>query len=398
VRRLFRLELLPNHFPALHGIRVLAILSIIQFHVTCLFETWRIPLSPVFTRYSKNIWFGMDLFFVLSGFLIGSMLLQDDALGSPRATARFWARRAFRILPLYYVVLTLLVVCSPIAPSQRDNLWREYLYVSNYATRVGPPVMFWGWSLCVEEHFYLVIPFVLLGLRALRDARARLAALGALWLTAVVLRALAVSSATLRDEADLMLDVYPRTHLRFDILVAGLVVAELYHHHADAVRARLSSVNARAALAAWCALCVAWLAAPPSWATAPVRACLSWGVVTSALYVPLVLFLLVSSGSIVRALSASVFRTFATLGYGVYLVHLVVLEKLVMPVVVIFGLTLLRRGVALSLYLYWILALALTFALSLLTAWALHVTVDKLSLHLRDRLLPRRRESPHAIG
>ena len=76
LRRRLALDLLDNRYPALHGLRVLAILSVIQFHITWVFSGEQgIRLDRGFVAASMSVFFGMDLFFVLSGFLIGSILL-----------------------------------------------------------------------------------------------------------------------------------------------------------------------------------------------------------------------------------------------------------------------------------------------------------------------------------
>src|SRR5580704_8666574 len=82
-RGFFDLDLLDNRYPALHGMRVLVILSIVQYHVTLSFTFGHgIPMDQNWAATSLNLWFGMDLFFVLSGFLIGSILLRATESGT----------------------------------------------------------------------------------------------------------------------------------------------------------------------------------------------------------------------------------------------------------------------------------------------------------------------------
>ena len=109
----FALDLLDNRFPALHGMRVIAILSVIAYHVTWIFMAEQgIFLDPGFFTQSLAIFFGMDLFFLLSGFLIGSILLRSIATTGAQHIKRFYLRRIFRTFPSYYLVLTVLVLAS----------------------------------------------------------------------------------------------------------------------------------------------------------------------------------------------------------------------------------------------------------------------------------------------
>lgn len=117
-------------------------------------------------------WCGVDLFFVLSGFLIGGILL--DQRGSPRLARVFYLRRALRILPLYYVTLAAIFACLWLGVPQGGHLfpaWVYALFLTNFylATQQA-----WDWlplsvlwSLAIEEQFYLLAPWVV---RALRPA------------------------------------------------------------------------------------------------------------------------------------------------------------------------------------------------------------------------------------
>ena len=90
----FALSLLANHFPQLHGVRVLAIVLVVQFHVTFALLDGKLPIDPGWGTLSATVFFGMDLFFVLSGFLIGTMILY-----SLDQSSRPWRRRLPRAGP-----------------------------------------------------------------------------------------------------------------------------------------------------------------------------------------------------------------------------------------------------------------------------------------------------------
>ena len=112
-------------------------------------------------RIDRFGWIGVDLFFVLSGYLIGGQLLAPVARGEGMKFGRFFARRALRILPAYLVVLALYFLL----PSWREYpeispLWKFLVSVQNIGLRGGTAFSH-AWSLGVEDQFYLLLPLVL---------------------------------------------------------------------------------------------------------------------------------------------------------------------------------------------------------------------------------------------
>lgn len=146
----------------LHGLdtlRALAILMVMPYHLT----SWLPETLHVAAHFG---WIGVDLFFVLSGYLIAGQLLRH-ARGSERPDLwQFYRRRAWRILPVYFVVL-LLYVCWPgwrEAPGMQPA-WQFALFVENLVIDYSRNQAFsHAWSLCVEEHFYLCLPLIMLWL------------------------------------------------------------------------------------------------------------------------------------------------------------------------------------------------------------------------------------------
>ena len=175
LRSFFALDLLDNRYPALHGLRVLAIVTVVQFHITWILGEQNISLDRGFVDASLTIFFGMDLFFMLSGFLIGSILLRSLQVEGTQNIRRFYLRRIFRTFPSYYIVLTFLALVTTLTVAQRNNLPYEYLYVTNFRPlERTDAVMTWGWSLGLEEQFYLTVPALFFVLHRLRNDRARL--------------------------------------------------------------------------------------------------------------------------------------------------------------------------------------------------------------------------------
>lgn len=101
----------------------------------------------------------VDLFFVLSGFLVGGQLLRPYAAGSEPAWRDFFVRRALRILPAYYAVLALYFLVPAVRDSPIQPLWQFLTFTQNlFADYHHMRAFSHAWSLCIEEHFYLLLP------------------------------------------------------------------------------------------------------------------------------------------------------------------------------------------------------------------------------------------------
>jgi peptidoglycan/LPS O-acetylase OafA/YrhL len=247
--------------------------------------------------------------------------------------------------------------------------------------------MFWGWSLCVEEHFYLAVPLLMAGLGRLTSHRARLLSLVGLWLMGPVVRGLVYLRHAGEAGVDWFQVLYIPTHTRFDILIAGVLLAYVLHTERPRLEAWFARPWVRRASAA---LSVAafglLLAVGGSGAGAVWWGVFSIGTVTGVAYFNLILWLLLAPGRLARALGARPFLKMATLGYGVYLVH--------MPWVVflgVFAYALLWAGLHAPPLAAFAGAVAWVFAVSLAEAYVLHVLIEKPALAIRDWLTPERR-------
>lgn len=150
-----------KRIPALDGLRGIAILLVLMYHSVCRGRS-RLPW-PVHAA-GKFTWTGVDLFFVLSGFLIGGILL--DAKASPGYFKTFYIRRAYRIFPLYYLItiaVLLLYARFNLQPAEWHGPlpWLRYLTFTQNAVYPGISDLSMTWSLCIEEQFYLFIPLVI---------------------------------------------------------------------------------------------------------------------------------------------------------------------------------------------------------------------------------------------
>lgn len=219
-----------SRLPGLDLLRAVAIVLVIYSHAQMLGV---VSSDDVVARFG---WMGVDLFFALSGFLICGQLFRAIAQGHPADPGGFYMRRLLRTLPAYLVVVLLYFAVpgwrefSPIQP-----LWQFLTFTENLLFVPGAPKAFSHvWSLCVEEQFYLVAPFVvwLLARRTFGPRALLLAA--ALVVGGVVLRAgiwlhevgplREASPASLYWHAWIQRIYYP-TWNRLDGLVAGAVFA-----------------------------------------------------------------------------------------------------------------------------------------------------------------------------
>lgn len=239
----------PGHIPALDGVRGIAVLLVLMNNLY--------PGEPhtfvdgVLYLVSNTGWTGVDLFFVLSGFLITGILLDtkgaEGGAGAPGYFRAFYARRVLRIFPLYYAYLFLLFVVLPaVAPLPPDDvrIAREaqgwyWSYLGNVRLAFGAPIsrlepgLFW--SLAVEEQFYLAWPLVVWV-----AGRRRLVALCVAMLAASL--ALRVGWRLADGGRQAMNAIYVLTPTRWDGLAVGALLA---------VAARTPSAWPRVARRAW---------------------------------------------------------------------------------------------------------------------------------------------------
>ncbi|HET9274835.1 MAG TPA: acyltransferase [Gemmatimonadales bacterium] len=203
-------------------------------------------LRAVGEAWVRGGWIGVDLFFVLSGFLVSGLLFREHQQHGRFLVGRFLLRRGLKIYPAFYFFLAVTVALQ-VSWGRPPDTWRvlsEVFFVQNYFGGVWSHT----WSLAVEEHFYLTIPLLLVLLdRRTSPAQRPFRALP--WITA----ALAIGLLAARTVNGLTrpyhhgTHLFP-THLRIDGLMLGVLLSWAYHYHAEALRTLLH--RRRALLAA----------------------------------------------------------------------------------------------------------------------------------------------------
>ena len=180
-------------------------------------------------------WVGVDLFFVLSGYLIGHQLLAGVAQGRRLSVTAFWLRRALRTWPAFWLVLLpYLLWPQALGGSSPPPAWRFLTFTQNIGLQPGTAFSH-AWSLCIEEQFYLVLPLIVLAALRLGGGRRRAWAwVGVAAATGIALRAalwLRYGHDELGDIAGYYPWVYYATLTRADEFLPGLALALLRHGH-----------------------------------------------------------------------------------------------------------------------------------------------------------------------
>jgi peptidoglycan/LPS O-acetylase OafA/YrhL len=215
-----------NKLPGLDLLRAVAIIWVMCFHTFLIGG-----LNEHFTWLSRYGWMGVDLFFVLSGFLIGSQVLSPLARGEQFSFRDFYVRRAFRILPAFWVVLALYLSFPWFREApDLESWWKFATFTLNLLIDYDQNQAFsHAWSLCIEEHFYLLFP-LLAWLLARRVSTVSFAILILICVsTGIALRA----GVWLHDDAMapnrnwFVEDIYYPTWNRLDGLLAGVTLAAL---------------------------------------------------------------------------------------------------------------------------------------------------------------------------
>jgi peptidoglycan/LPS O-acetylase OafA/YrhL len=368
------------HWADLDGLRAFAILLVLGRHSLRPFiseDAYQTVVSagPVdLTPFVLNGWIGVDLFFVLSGFLIGRQAWRGDSV------RQFWFKRVTRIMPAYLACLAVVAIGVTLtgrwAQSGGDFL-AHVVMLQDYTGSVFVPSL---WSLGAEEKFYLLAPLLvfLLGWGRVRAWPG--AALFGLWLLPVAWRVAAVSGVTgAITYEEYFLRYRSPFHLTCESLVLGCAIA--------------------------------WVSRQPwsSRVSRPIRETLFWGGAAGVMYwlVPsvilgridartivvapaliglcfgaMVLSAVSGSGSYSAIAGRAMWKPLATGSYTLYLTHMMVL-----PVAAALAARVTPLAAGGTLAARWLVFLPWYIALSVLSAYLLHRYVERPVLRWRDRRL-----------
>ncbi len=337
---------LPKYIPQLDGLRAIAIIGVMLFH-------HQIP--------GFNIgWAGVNLFFVISGFLITGILL--DSKTNPHYFRNFYARRFLRIFPIYYLGLALVIVIALISHWRIGDTWYYLFYIQNHHLALTnwkvnfPPLLDHTWSLAIEEQFYILWPLIVYML----DVKKLKIVTILLYILALVTRSILLFST---DNLNLQFMLLPT---QVDALAAGAFLAIIVRERNN--RHQLSTWSLGILIISGISLIALVLRTGYAsyWSTtgwANTRSNLVLFSLMAVFFASLISTSIFSSSALGSVLGLSWLRGIGKISYGLYLYHY--------PIFILGDILLIRNlnGKPGTLYsfAYMILTIGLTFLLASLS-------------------------------
>ena len=309
-----------QHIPALDGLRGVAVAAVVLYHL----------------GYLKGGFLGVDLFFVLSGYLITSLLVSEWVAHGRISLAAFWARRARRLLPALLLVLAGVAIYAALGAEAVDRArirtdgLAALFYVANWhqiATKTNYFDVFQSksplehmWSLAIEEQFYLVWPLIALVTLGRRKRHANPdSGLARLFVVCIALAAASVATTVVLFVHSHSVDrVYYGTDTRAGAILMGAALAVGHQRWGRAVRVGIAEVLDVVAIVFIGAIAVTWALAngtsPTLWEGGLTLIGLAVCVLMAALVTP-------TPGLLGTILSFAPLRALGRISYGVYLWH-----------------------------------------------------------------------------
>lgn len=314
-----------RHIPALDGLRAVAILLVLAHHIRFILEP-SYPMERFTLWFLDGGWCGVELFFVLSGFLITGILL--DSKDSSGFFKNFYARRALRIFPLYYGYIAVVFIGFAawwslhfhINPWKGVNPLWYLLYIENFKPHHMFNDLFLGhlWSLAIEEQFYLVWPLVVLVL-----SRSSLGFTCVSMMAAALMSRLFLAGHTVQDSFHLNTLTLAST----DSLCAGALIALVIRN--DSLNRRAKRwITFAAVSGALAFLLLAHFAGTLFLYSVPIN---TWGLTCLTLFFAGLVYWIVLGAPLLNALlSFRPLRAIGRVSYGMYVLHPLIIG-LVLP-------------------------------------------------------------------
>ena len=368
---------IPTKLYGLDHLRALAILLVLGFHYQLSYFGY-----PEWTKqFNQFGWTGVDLFFVLSGFLISSQLFAQLKKGKNISLKEFFLKRFFRIIPIYYVVVGI-YFCFPFFREKEalPPLWKFLTFTQNFGLDIKNFGTFsHAWSLCVEEHFYLFLPLILIFLQTTRLLKKGYWLLIILFVAGFATRLYSWYEGylpTIGDEsllASWTKFVYYPTYNRLDGLLVGVSIAAIYQYLPKTWN-KISTYGNHLILVGLVLLTFAYFFCSDlsSYTTSIVGfsfISIGYGFLVTGAICPT---------SFLYKWNSKTTTLIATLSYGIYLSHKGVIH-MVQEIFSNWGID--KNGNVM---------LLISIAFCVLIAWLLHLAIEKPFMKLRDRFIQQK--------
>ena len=330
-------------------------------------------------------WAGVDLFFVLSGFLISGLLFVEYKRTGSINLKRFFIRRGLKLYPAFYVFLLLTLIAETGFHHVRPlgSYLGELFYVQNY----GPSVWTHTWSLAVEEHFYIFLPLFLVALARFSSNKPDpFCAMPAAFLIVAILCAAFRLAAVLRIPTgqlnywENVRGVYEPTHERMDSLFFGVLLGYLHHFRGQFLERLLSSTRNRIMLGIASGILLSSSLILQNASRLMLVLGFTWMYLGFGIFLLLCLQVQGVLPKAGAAVAGNVGRCFAFVGmysYSIYLWHFAILRWEPIFVDKVFNI---RQGFVSSYVSYLVASVAIGIVMSRL--------IEHPILRLRDRILP----------
>lgn len=201
-------------------LRAIAIMSVLLLHSNEV--TTQMP--DILRNIFSYGWAGVELFFVLSGYLIGRQVLLESSHHSIYSIKTFWIKRWFRTFPLYFIVLFVYVVIKPLITGKyfQPNILPFLFFFQNFFSLTD---FIQSWSICIEEQFYIILPII--SFLLCRQISKKISFWVLFVIAAIIVRSIIYASLNIQILDPSTADYYFRfpIYTHFDGLVMGLILA-----------------------------------------------------------------------------------------------------------------------------------------------------------------------------
>ena len=378
-----------NDIEALDGFRAFSMMAIFVFHIWAIVYFWGVD-RPYFVDYLvEDATVSVDLFFILSGFLVYGGLLNHYEKTQKVEYGKYLLKRTFRIFPAYYIFClvnyffiktqikilqtkpdpTIIDMALWVGALERMDYWVfDFTYLSNYFT--GNVVH--GWSLSIEEHFYILLPIVAAVFLFKLEKKRRLQVLIALYFLPLLFRFIH-TFINIDNLESITSYIYRATHTRIDSIFVGIIIYEIVIYYENIYTALLKKENRIYLYIVFVFSAIAFHYSN-LYSNLFLRNTIKYNFGNIAL--GLLVFISFDTKTwIAKFFSLSFFRPIARISYGIYLWHIVIGGA-------IFG-TIVKSKETFT-WTSFFLGILASFAVTFLFAWIFYLLIEAPFLKLKE--------------